>query len=127
MTTNDARVIIVGSPKECPLRLSSGLCFYLDKDNPSPDTFDFCPNDSTFPSHCRLKKITDCPDCGNCDGSCQKGDSEPVLTTDEEIDQLIIAIKALEKRFWTSENRIRCVRAAALLEDIDLDKEVNPE
>lgn len=89
-----------------------------------------------FPNFCPLKDTSDSPDCaalGTCDECnqrekcCETRDSEPVLTTDEEIDQLIIAIKALEKRFWTSENRIRCVRAAALLEDIDLDKEVNPE
>lgn len=122
------KLILIPTFEQCPFRTTDGLCKNPERKYAAINIM--CPPVPAmtgFPNFCPLEDVTNLPDCGSCDRSCRKGDSEPILTTDEEIDQLIIAIKALEKRFWTSENRIRCVRAAALLEDIDLDKEVNQE
>lgn len=108
------KILRVISPEQCPLRSANGYCSH-----PGKSYHSWCQSTEgqPFPHFCPLHE------CAK--NSCKKREGL-VLTIDEEIDQLIIGIENLRKKLWTQENHQLCVRAAALLEDINTDKEVEP-
>lgn len=114
--------LLIPSNEQCPYyNKLNHFCHYPDRSYKS-----WCnpQGNMNFPNFCPLEDALECIKCKDCE---RTKDHEPTLTIDEEIDQLFLGIEALSKHFWTPYNLDKCNEAKALLCEIDLDMEVDPE